>query len=72
MEKQGFEYVSYITGYDLYRKIVNGKGTWMAEDVKTGEFFPITYQQALGYEPIKPLSGVELLARQLGEVLLPH
>lgn len=56
--------------YNLYRKIENGKGKWIAEDIKTGEIFPITYQQALGYEPIRP-TEIESLSRQLGKMLLP-
>ena len=67
----GFEYAGSIKKYDLYRKIINGKGKWMAEDIETGEIFPITYEQARGYEPIRP-TGIELLSRQLGEMLLPR
>lgn len=56
--------------YNLYRKIENGKGKWIAEDVKTGEVFHITYEQARGYEPIRP-TPIESLARELGRMLLP-
>lgn len=56
--------------YELYRKIENGRGKWLAEDTRTGEFFPITYEQALGYEPIRP-TGIEKLSRELGKMLLP-
>lgn len=70
-----YEYVKsvskYNVVYELYRKIENGKGKWIAEDCNTGEFFPITYEQALGYEPIRP-TGMENLARELGKILLPH
>lgn len=57
--------------YELYRKIENGKGKWIAEDSTTGEIFPITYAQALGEEPIRP-TGIENLAMYLGKILLPH
>ena len=59
-----------IGKYDLYRKIENGKGKWLAEDTETGEVFPITYEQALGHEPIRP-TPIENLSRQLGKILLP-
>lgn len=61
---------SSIGKYDLYRKIENGKGKWLAEDTETGEIFPITYEQARGYEPIRP-TETEKLARELGRILLP-
>lgn len=47
---KGFEYVTSRRGYSIYRKIVDGKGKWKAE--KDGEIKDITYQQALGYEPL--------------------
>ena len=58
------------TIYDTYRKIENGKGKWLAEDMNTGEVFPITYEQARGFEPIRPTS-IESLAVELGKILLP-
>lgn len=70
IDMTGWEEVCGISGYDLYRKIENGKGKWLAEDIGTGEVFPITYQQALGYEPIRP-TIIENLARELGRILLP-
>lgn len=69
--KTGYSYVSSIKKYDLYRKIENNRGKWLAEDMETGEIFPITYEQARGFEPIRP-TGIELLARDLGKMLLPH
>ena len=39
--------------YRLFRKIVDGKGLWMAQKEGTEEKFPITYNQALGYDPIE-------------------
>lgn len=74
MEKintDGYEKLSCGIGkYSLYRKIENGKGKWLAEDTETGEVFSITYQQALGNEPIRP-TEIEKLSRFLGEKLLP-
>lgn len=67
------EYEQVYSGnskYNLYRKIENGKGKWVAEDVKTGEVFPITYEQARGFEPIRP-TPIENLTRELGRMLLP-
>ena len=51
----------------MFRKIENGRGKWLA--AKDGEVFPITYEQALGYEP---LTNGDKLARKLGEMLLPN
>lgn len=63
-------YDTHDNAWRVYRKIENGRGYWKA--VK-GEapFCPetardITYQQALGYEPIE-----ETLSTMLGRILLP-
>ena len=74
INKSEYEHVSSISKtniiYELYRKIENGKGKWIAEDSVTGEIFPITYAQARGEEPIRP-TGAEKLSKQLGRILLP-
>lgn len=71
IDMTGWEEVYYsYSGYYLYRKIENGKAKWLAEDDRTSEVFPITYQQALGYEPIRP-TPIGNLARELGRILLP-
>ena len=66
---------SRVDGFEIYRKILrdeNGnrvKGIWAA--TKDGvEPFHISYEQALGREPIDD-SSIKRLARQLGEMLLP-
>lgn len=61
----------YSVVYEIYRKIEYGKGKWLAEDTRSGEFFPITYEQARGFELIRP-TETEKLARELGRILLPH
>ena len=61
----------YIGKYDLFRKLENGRGKWMAEDTSTGERFPITYAQAQGLEPIRP-TRAQRLGRELGKKLLPR
>lgn len=63
---KGYEYVSSRRGYNIYRKIVDGKGKWKAE--KDGKEIDITYNQALGYEP---LDNAEALGMELGRMLLP-
>ena len=63
----GYEYVASRRGYDIYRKIINGKGYWKAK--KEGKIKDITYQQALGYEPI---DNAESLGMELGKMLLPR
>lgn len=72
IDKAGYQEVGYSNNgkYLLYRKLENGKGKWIAEDEQTGEVFPITYQQALGREPIRP-TPIENLSRRLGKILLP-
>lgn len=65
-----YQYISNQHGYQLYRKIVDGKGQWVAQDQDCLEPpFPITYQQALGYEPIIR-SDIEKLRYDLGKKLL--
>ena len=68
-----YDYAGYERGYDIYRKVVDGKGVWAAKyvgDDKDHQPFEITYDQALGKEPIKDPYGINKLARRLGKVLL--
>lgn len=72
-----YKYVGNVDGFYTYRKIVrNGdkvKGIWAAQDQdEKNPPFAITYNQALGYEPItKYESNAKKLGRELGKVLLP-
>lgn len=67
----GYTKMQYGIGkYNLYRKIENDMGKWLAEDTETGEVFPITYAQARGIKPIRP-TDAEKMSRYLGKVLLP-
>lgn len=69
-----YEYCSHASGRDahwhLYRKIVDGKGKWVARHQNTGEIREINYDQARGFEPIDD-SFVNRLSRSLGSTLLP-
>lgn len=65
----GFEQAGYRKNYDFYRKLINGKGKWYAVDTKDGRVFPVTWDQAVGYEPIDSTEG---MAMKLGSMLLPH
>ena len=65
----GFEQAGYRKQYDFYRKKIDGKGTWYAVDTKSGNVFPITWSQAVGYDPIDSAEG---LSMKLGSMLLPH
>ena len=70
-----YDYAGYERGYDIYRKVVDGKGVWAARYVGDGEEhepFEITYEQALGKEPIKDTYGIDKLAKYLGRTLLPN
>lgn len=64
------KYIDSRRGYNIYRKLDNGKGTWyaikteMGEEV--GEPFQITYDQARGYAPI---DNSEKLGMQIGKML---
>lgn len=71
MDKTGYTERGYVGKYNLYMRIENNKGKWLAEDSDTGEVFQITYEQARGFEPIRP-NGIEKLSRELGKILLPH
>lgn len=73
-ELEEYELVAYERGYALYRKVVDGRGQWAAQDQdKKHPPFRITYNQALGYEPIdKYDSDVQKLSRDLGRMLLPN
>ena len=69
-----YEYIGPATGYNkgwsLYRKIVDGKGVWVAKHQQTKEVVPINYDQVQGFEPIK-LQGIKKLQKDLGDMLLP-
>lgn len=67
-----YKYVSNVRGYQTYRKIVNGKGVWVAQDQdRKHPPFPITYDQALGYEPIitEHSTNAEKLGYEVGKAL---
>ena len=64
-ELDGFEPSGFRGDFSIYRKIVDGKGVWKAE--RDGEVRDITYQQALGNEPIE-----ETMSSFLGRRLLTH
>ena len=64
---KGYEYVTSRRGYNIYRKIVDGKGKWKAE--KDGTVKDISYNQALGFAP---LDNSEALGMELGRMLLPQ
>ena len=67
------EYVGNVNGYQVYRKIVDGRGKWFAhyQDDPAETMFPITYDQARGFEDMPARSDVEQLGRDLGKQLLP-
>ncbi len=67
------EYVGNVNGYQVYRKIEDGRGKWFAhhQDDPVDYMFPITYDQARGFDPLPARSTVEELGRDLGKKLLP-
>lgn len=71
-----YEFVTNIDGYWVYRAVVDGKGTWraMPQGSDESEFsrlsFPISYDQARGFEPINEPSAITKLRKDLGKKLL--
>lgn len=68
----GYKYVASNSPYDLYRKIVGGKGDWYAVNYENNTVQHITYAQARGYEPIDDTTGIKKLSMELGKKLLPQ
>ena len=68
----GYKYVSSNSPYDLYRKIIGGKGDWYAVNYENNTVQHITYAQARGYEPIDDTTGIKRLSKELGKKLLPQ
>lgn len=81
LAKEGYEEAGSVKGdFETFRKVVKTdgklKGKWKAvpSDAKSiDDIIDITYDQALGYEPIiNPReSSVSKLSRELGKMLLP-
>lgn len=68
----GYKYVASNSPYDLYRKIIGGKGDWYAVNYGNNTVQHITYAQARGYEPIDDTTGIKKLSMELGKKLLPQ
>lgn len=68
----GYKYVASNSPYDLYRKIIGGKGDWYAVNYENNTVQHITYAQARGYEPIDDKTGIKRLSKELGKKLLPQ
>ena len=74
IEDEDLRYTGTVNGHAVYRKIADGKGQWFAQRLNFGEpdseLFPITYEQALGYEPMPDETNAERIGREVGEMLL--
>lgn len=68
----GYKYVASNSPYDLYRKIIGGKGDWYAVNYENNTVQHITYAQARGDEPIDDTTGIKKLSMELGKKLLPQ
>lgn len=68
----GYKYVASNSPYDLYRKIIGGKGDWYAVNYENNTVQHITYAQARGDEPIDDKTGIKKLSMELGKKLLPQ
>lgn len=77
LDDETYKYVTNVDGYWIYRAIVDGKGVWraMTQDSNESQFeelsFPISYDQARGFEPIDEPSAITKLRKDLGKKLLP-
>ena len=75
-EGNNYEYVTNNHGYWIYRAVIDGKGVWraMPQGSDESEFsrlsFPISYDQARGFEPINEPSAITKLRKDLGKKLL--
>jgi hypothetical protein len=76
-EGNNYEYVTNNDGYWIYRAVIDGKGVWRAMPQGSDESgfsrlsFPISYDQARGFEPINEPSDITKLRKDLGKKLLP-
>ena len=68
----GYRYVASNSPYNLYRKIISGKGDWYAVNYENNTVQHITYAQARGDEPIDDKTGIKRLSKELGKKLLPQ
>lgn len=68
----GYKYVASNSPYNLYRKIISGKGDWYAVNYENNTVQHITYAQARGDEPIDDKTGIRKLSMELGKKLLPQ
>ena len=75
-EGDNYEYVTNNHGYWIYRAVIDGKGVWRAmkqgsDESQFGKLsFPISYEQARGFEPINEPSAITKLRKDLGKKLL--
>ena len=77
LDDETYEYVTNVDGYWVYRAVVDGKGVWRAMPQGSNESqfdslsFPISYDQARGFEPIDEPSAITKLRKDLGKKLFP-
>ena len=67
LEQDGYVHVADVRYVPVFRKIIDGKGKWKA--ILDDKIIDITYEQALGREPIRP---IDKLAHFLGKKLLAN
>lgn len=67
LEMDGYVYIADVRYIPVFRKVINGKGKWKA--ILDDKIIDITYEQALGYEAIRP---IDKLAMFVGKKLLPN
>lgn len=76
IQDNNYRYVFTRDGYFIYRAIQNGKGVWraLAQNYDESEFdkysFPISYEQARGFEPINDTDGIKKISKYVGDKLL--
>lgn len=77
-EGNNYEYVTNNHGYWIYRAVIDGKGVWRAMKQGSDESqfdklsFPISYEQARGFDAIGEPSSIAKLRKDLGKMLIPN
>lgn len=77
-EGNNYEYVTNNDGYWIYRAVIDGKGVWRAmkqgpDESQFGKLsFPISYEQARGFDAIEEPSSIAKLRKDLGKMLIPN
>lgn len=65
---EDMKFIEYRDHYLIYKKTINGKNYWYARHEDSTCPHRITVRQAKGHDP---LYRMDILGREIGELLLP-